>query len=118
MDYNEWLFNLYVLELAPITSQEWFHSIVGAVTGVVGFAGMLTVIQGFLSDSFLVGLSGYVKTFYDSYILTWLAPACVNTINFFKGVEYLVFIGNFLDGAYVAYTYTVDSFFSYFISKQ
>ena len=31
VDYDEYLLNLYVVELAPITSQQWFHDIIGGV---------------------------------------------------------------------------------------
>ena len=33
MDYNEWLLNEYVVHLAPLFSQEWFHTIVGVIAG-------------------------------------------------------------------------------------
>ena len=33
VDYDEYLLNLYVVDLAPVTSQDWFHTIIGGVAG-------------------------------------------------------------------------------------
>ena len=31
MDYNEWLMNVYVVNVAPITASDWFHTIMQTI---------------------------------------------------------------------------------------
>ena len=48
MDYNEWLLNLYIVNVAPITASEWFHAVMGTIWGV-GMAGsFMTILVEFI----------------------------------------------------------------------
>jgi hypothetical protein len=51
VDYNEFLLNVYVVDLAPITGQSWFHSIIGGVAAAVATLGSASIVVQFFGDS-------------------------------------------------------------------
>ena len=49
-DYNEWLLNMYVIELAPVTGQPWFHALIAVFSTGFSIAGALSIISQFFGD--------------------------------------------------------------------
>jgi hypothetical protein len=48
MDYNEWLMNLYITNMGPITGSEWFRITMGVLQGGGMAASFLTIIIEFI----------------------------------------------------------------------
>ena len=48
MDYNEWLMNLYITNMGPITSSEWFRITMGVLQGGGMAASFLAIIIEFI----------------------------------------------------------------------
>ena len=68
MDYNEWLANWWITEMAPLTAQElwyWLSSISGQVSIYFGFGE--EILNYFFQDT-IQGWSVAARTWYDASI--------------------------------------------------
>ena len=83
VDYTEFLLNLYVVELAPVTSQQWFHEAIGYAAGGVTAAGTFAVIYQFFGDAYLKSNISWIKeAYYKNYYPT-INGTMTNSIAYF-----------------------------------
>ena len=92
MDYDDYLLNMYVIDLAPVTAQEWFQDDIRDATVALGSAGGLSAMGEF----------GVTKAL-EYYIYPWgakikayepTADAFVNEqINYLNSVSGVSFAG-------------------------
>jgi hypothetical protein len=68
MDYNQWLLDLYTLNIAPETSSAGFAQIMTLVASGAIFVSFGNVVYGFYSETFLKVIMPDVITQYNSQV--------------------------------------------------
>jgi len=74
---------MYVVDLAPVTSQEWFHQAIGYTSGGVSAVGTFAVIYQFFGDSILTSNIAWIKESYDSIVYPNINSLATQSISFF-----------------------------------
>jgi len=85
MDYNEWLLNEYVVNLAPIFSQEWFHTAVGVLAGgttaAQSISSIVQALNSFIGENSIDGIATIFTQWFDDPIILFMFNGQINFWN-------------------------------------